>query len=88
MTLKEKKTGEIKARGVAGDHKDRGKIPPGDATSPTVITESLYMTCAIDAYERRFVGLIDVPSAYLHVETNGRVNSHVVLEGVLVDLFL
>jgi hypothetical protein len=88
MTLKEKKTGEIKARGVAGGHKDRGKIPAGDATSPTVITESLYISCAIDAYEQRFVGLIDVPSAYLHVETEGRINSHVVLEGVLVDLYI
>lgn len=45
MTLKEKKSSEIKARGVAGGHKERGKISVGDVTSSTVITESLYMTC-------------------------------------------
>ena len=71
MSLKEKSTGEIKGRGLAGGHKDRGKIPPGEATAPTAITESLYITSAIDAFERRFVGLLDIPSAYLHARTGG-----------------
>ena len=88
MTVKERRSGEVKARGVAGGHKDRGKIPAEDATSPTASTEALYISCAIDAFERRFVGLLDIPSAYFHASANGRISSVVVLEGVLVDLYL
>ena len=88
MSLKEKRTGEIKGRGLAGGHKDRGKIPPGEATAPAAITESLYITSAIDAFERRFVGLLDIPLAYLHARTGHRVTSFVELDGILVDLYL
>ena len=88
MSLKKKRSGDIKGRGLAGGHKDRGKIPPEEATTPTVITESLYISSAIDAYERRFVALLDIPSAYLHAKTGNRVNSIVVLDGILVDLYL
>jgi hypothetical protein len=88
MSLKKKRSGIIKGRGLAGGHKDRGKIPPEEATTPTVITESLYISSAIDAYERRFVALLDIPSAYLHASTGKRVNSIVVLDGILVDLYL
>ena len=87
MMLKEKRDGTIKGRAVAGGHRDRGKIPAEEATSPTVSTEALYLTCTIDAMEGRFVGLLDVPSAYFHAKA-GRVKSHIKLDGVLVDLFL
>ena len=59
-----------------------------EATSPTASTEALYLSCAIDAFERRFVGLLDIPSAYFHASAGGRISSVVVLEGVLVDLYL
>ena len=88
MILKEKRSGEVKARGVAGGHKDRGKIPPEDATSPTASTEALYISSAVDAFERRFVGLLDIPSSYFHALAGDRINSVVVLEGVLVDLYV
>ena len=70
MTVKEKRlTGEKKGRGVINGSGDRAYIPEKDATSPTATTEGLTITAAIDAHERRFMGTLDVPSAYLHVLT-------------------
>ena len=89
MTVKEKRlTGEKKGRGVINGSGDRAYIPEKDATSPTATTEGLTITAAIDAHERRFVGTLDVPSAYLHVLAGKRINSHVVLYDVLVDIYL
>jgi hypothetical protein len=44
------------------------------------------MTCAIDAWEGRVVVTCDVPGAYLHCVMDEL--CHVLLEGVLVDLYL
>ena len=41
----------------------------------------------MDAFERRFVALLDVPSAYFHAKA-GRVKSFIKLQGILVDLFI
>ena len=87
MTVKEKRDGTIKGRAMAGGHLDRGKIPADEAISPTASTEGFYLTCAMDAFERRFVALLDVPSAYFHAKA-GRVKGFIMLEGILVDLFL
>ena len=88
MTLKEKRDGTVKGRGVCGGHKDRGKTTSDEATSPTAITESLYRSLAIGAFDRRFVEMLDIPSAYFHARAEDRITSFVVLDGVLVDLYL
>jgi hypothetical protein len=51
MFLKEKRTGEIKGRTVAGGNKQRAFVSKEEATSPTVATESVLLTCIIDADE-------------------------------------
>jgi hypothetical protein len=86
MTIKEKKSGDIKGRGCADGRGMRGRIRPQDATSPTVSSEAFAMTCAIDAWEGRVVVTCDVPGAYLHCVMDEL--CHVLLEGVMVDLYL
>jgi hypothetical protein len=86
MTVKEKRSGELKGRGCADGRKLRKRISNQDATSPTVTREALMMSCAIDAKEGRVVMTCDVPGAYLHCDMDEL--CHVLLEGVLVDLYL
>jgi hypothetical protein len=51
MFLKEKRDGSIKGRTVAGGNKQRDYISKEDASSPTVATESVLLSCIIDAEE-------------------------------------
>ena len=63
MFLKEKRDGSIKGRGVADGRKQRKKIEPKDATSPTVSTEAVMLAAKIDALEGRDVAVVDIPGA-------------------------
>ena len=49
MFLKEKQDGSIKGRGVVDGRKQREKIEPKDAMSPTVSTEAVMLTATMDA---------------------------------------
>ena len=51
MFLKQKRTGQIKGRGCADGRKQRLHTPKDDASSPTVATESVLLSCVIDAKE-------------------------------------
>ena len=86
MTIKEKRDGRIKGRACADSRSLRDRISPEDATSPTVSTEAFAMSCAIDAREERAVVTCDIPGAYLHCKMDEL--CHVLLEGVLVDLYI
>ena len=63
MVVKEKGDGTVKGRGVADGSGQRGFIDKLDATSPTVSTEALMISCAIDAHEERSVLTVDIPGA-------------------------
>jgi hypothetical protein len=63
MFLKEKRDGKIKGRTVAGGNKQRDFISKEDASSPTVTTESVLLSCIIDAKENRDVAVSDIPNA-------------------------
>ena len=66
MFLKKKRIdGNIKRRTVAGEKKQRSYITREDASSPTVATEAVLMTCIIDAEENRDVAVIDIPNALI-----------------------
>ena len=84
--MKEKRDGTVKGRGVADGSGQRGFIDEVDATSPTVSTEALMISCAIDAHEQRVVLTVDIPGAYLHCLIDSE--EYVLIEGVLVDLYL
>jgi hypothetical protein len=84
--LKLKRCGRLKGRTCADGRKQRRYILPEDASSPTVSTEALLMTCVIDAKERRCVATADVPGAFLHAEMDDVV--HVIVEGEQLDLLI
>jgi hypothetical protein len=63
--MKQKRTGEIKGRTVAGGNKQRGCIDKEESSSPTVATESVLLTSIVDAIEERCTAIIDVPNAFI-----------------------
>ena len=51
MFLKQKRCGTIKAQGCADGRKQRDKITKHESASPTVATESVFITAVVDAHE-------------------------------------
>jgi len=87
MFLKKKRSGKIKGRAVAGGNKQRDYISKEDASSPTVATESVLLTCIIDAEEERDVAVIDIPNAFIQTRVEKEEDMAIIkLRGVLVDI--
>ena len=84
MFLKQKPTGQIKGQGCADGHKQRLHTPKDDASSPTVATESVLLSCVIDAKERRDVATVDIPGTFMQGDQDETV--HMRLEGTLAEL--
>ena len=84
MFLKQKRTGQIKGRGCADGRKQRLHTPKDAASSPTVATESVLLSCVIDAKERRDVATVDIPGAFMQGDQDETV--HMRLEGTLAEL--
>ena len=57
-----------------------------ESTSPTVSTESVFLTAVIDAHERRNVGCYDIPGAFLHADSDENIT--MVLKGRLAELMV
>ena len=55
-----------------------------DESSPTVTTESIFFTGAVDAREGRAVAVLDVANAFLHVHNDERVL--MLLRGKLAEM--
>ncbi len=89
MFLKEKRDGKTKARTVAGGNKQRGYTQKEDASSPTVATESVLLTCVIDAEEGRDVVAIDIPNAFVQTRVEDEKDmAFIKIRGVLVDILV
>ena len=65
MLLTQKSTHKPKGRLAYNGKKSREWISWEDKSSPTVHTESLMLTCAVDAHQGRNVMSLDVPNAYI-----------------------
>ena len=63
--IKEKIDGRIKGRTCVNASRQRLYTAEEDASSPTVSTEALLLTAAIDAAEKRFVATCDITGAFL-----------------------
>ena len=50
-----------KARHCADGSVQRKWMPPGEASSPTVLTESVFLTSAIDVQEKRKNKVVTLP---------------------------
>jgi hypothetical protein len=89
MFLKEKRTGEIKGRTVAGGNKQRDYISKEEASSPTVTTEAVLLTCIIDADKGRDVAVIDIPNAFIQTRVEDEKDMAIIkIRGILVDMLL
>jgi hypothetical protein len=89
MFLKQKRDGKIKGRTVAGGNKQRDYISKEEASSPTVATESVLLTCIVDAEEHRDVAVIDIPNAFIQTRIeNEKDMVFIKIRGVLVDMLV
>eukprot|EP00804_Cyclotella_cryptica_P010749 CCRYP_005527-RA/>CCRYP_005527-RA protein AED:0.26 eAED:0.17 QI:0/0/0/1/1/1/3/0/840 len=84
MFLTQKRDGRIKERTCANGSKQRGYIEKESAASPTVSTDSLMITAAIDTVELRDIVTLDIPGAFLHADLDEDVI--MVLRGELAEL--
>jgi hypothetical protein len=89
MFLKQKRDGSIKGRTVAGGNKQRDYIPKEDASSPTVATESVLLSCIIDTKEERDVTVVDIPNAFVQTcVENENDMAFIKIRGILVDILV
>jgi hypothetical protein len=89
MFLKLKRDGNIKGRTVAGGNKQRDYISKEDASSPTVTTESVLLSCIIDAEEHREVAVEDIPNAFVQTRMeNEKDMAFIKIRGILVDIMV
>jgi hypothetical protein len=86
MFLKQKRCGKIKARGCADGRKQRLWKTKEETSSPTVRTESVFLTAAIDAREKRAVITCDIPGAFMQADIDEVV--HVKFEGEVAELLV
>jgi hypothetical protein len=56
---------KVKACKVAGGNKQRGYIAKEDASSPMCATESVLLTCSIDARENRETATINISNTFI-----------------------
>jgi hypothetical protein len=83
MFIKQKQSGQVKGRGCADGQRQRIYSVKGDVSPPTVATESVLLTCTIDAFEGQDIATVNIPCAFLQAEMEGIV--HVRLTDVVVD---
>jgi Reverse transcriptase (RNA-dependent DNA polymerase) len=86
MFLKQKRCGKVKGRGCADGRKQRLYKTKEETSSPTISIEALFLTCMIDALERRCVVTCDIPGAFMHADIDELI--HIKLEGELADLLI
>ena len=86
LFLKEKRTGKIKGRACINGAPQRAYISKEEAASPTVSTESTFITASIAAHEHRKVRCYDIPSAFVNTDVDEDVL--MVLKGDLADMMV
>jgi hypothetical protein len=86
MFIKEKRCGKFKARACADGRPQPLLYDKSDASSPTVKTESVLLTSIIDADESRFIGVYDIPGAFLHSKLEETVHMKVI--GALAKILI
>ena len=86
LFLKEKRCGKIKGRACINGAPQRAYIPKEEAASPTVSTESMFITAGIAASEGRYVRCYDVPSAFVNTDVDE--NVLMVLKGELAEMMV
>ena len=72
---------------MAGGNKQRDFISKEDASSPTVATEAVLLTCIVDAEEDRDVAVIDIPNAFIQTKIEDEKDMAIIkIRGILVNI--
>ena len=58
------------------------------AASPTVLLESVLLTCVIDAKESREVAVVDIPNAFVQTDMDGEQRVIMKMRGKLAELLV
>jgi hypothetical protein len=89
MFLKEKRDGSLKGRTVARGNKWQDYISKEDASSPTITTEAVLLSCIIDAKEERDVTVIDIPNPFIQTRVEDEEDMAIIkIRGVLLDILV
>ncbi|KAG7363646.1 reverse transcriptase RNA-dependent DNA polymerase [Nitzschia inconspicua] len=86
MFLKQKRCGTIKGRGCADGRKQRLYKTKEETSSPALSIEALFLSCVIDAYERRYVLTCDIPGAFMQAKMDELL--HLKLDGTILEILL
>ena len=87
MFIKRKRCGRVKGRGCADGRKQRLYTEKQDTTSPTAMTESVFLTCVVDAHQKRDVATVDIPGALMQTDMDDDV-AHIRLTGEMARLLV
>ena len=74
MFLKQKISGRIKGRGCADGRKQCKFKTKEESSAPTISTEALFLTCKINALEKRDVATTEIPGAFMQADMDEIVN--------------
>jgi hypothetical protein len=86
MSLKLKQDGNIKGGTITGGNKQRNYISKEDDSSPTIATESVLLSCIIDAEEHRDVSVVDILNAFVQTRVeNEKDVAFIKIRGILAD---
>lgn len=89
--LVEKRDGTVKGRTCANGSTQREYMDREEATSPTVMTESIIITGVIEAKQRRDVMTADIPNAFVQTDIEKKeIGQRIIMKirGPLVDMLI
>ena len=88
LFVTEKRNGNIKGQNVVDGSKHRSYdgYEKSDGSSPTVMTDSVYLMGTITAFKGKAQGIMDVANAFLHA--NNDENVLMLLRGKLAELMV
>jgi hypothetical protein len=89
--LTEKRDGTIKGRTCANGSVQRNYMTKEEATSPTVMTESILITATLEAAENRDIMTADIPNAFVQTDIPYNENDEKIvmkMRGPLVDMLV
>ena len=75
MFITDKRNRYIKARKVADGSKQQtyDGYDKSDGSSPTVSTDSIFLTGVLDAHEKRKIAILDIANTFLHAEKDEKI---------------
>ena len=86
MHAKHKHEDSKKARLCADGRKQRLTMRKGESASPTVCTDSVFISATVEAAKRRRTAVFDLPGAYMSADMNDEEEVLMVLRGDLANM--